>query len=81
MKIITVLIACAALSGCASIGDILGKGAFRNRASCTLDRQTALSSSFWFRWLAITSELDPADAAVMCAERVMVVRPAGMAER
>ena len=75
MRTAAILCTSAALAGCAAIGDIAGKGAFRNRASCTSggEPRSMIFTSFWFRWLGFSSEIDPADAERACGAQMRVI--------
>lgn len=73
MTRILILAAVALLAGCSTLGDLAGKGAFRNRVSCTLGEKTMLFTSMWFRWFGISSEVDPADAAKACEQLQPVI--------
>lgn len=73
MTRILILVAALLLAGCDTLGAVAGKGSFRNRVSCTLGDKTMLFTSFWFRWLGVTAEVDAADAAEGCKDVTPVI--------
>jgi hypothetical protein len=70
-RFLIIALASVLLSGCSAF-----KGTFENRLACSLDGVEAYFVSK-YGWLGISAEVSGKDAPMVCAPKVIVLRPTG----